>query len=137
MATILVGGISHISARPHSVQIVCDRRPLYGYVHHPSLSPLSSIILYFYAVRLRAIRLYTAQRDSRRLCVCVTLDSGRIFLLKIRKPTSELRSTQYDRNTTRRDDSCMYTSCVLILWNLGRPSKIRPTVSSRQNILAV
>jgi len=26
---------------------------------------------------------------------------------------------------------------MLVLWNLGKPSKIRPTVSSRQNIPAV
>jgi len=31
----------------------------------------------------------------------------------------------------------MYTTFAQILWNLGKPSKIRPTVSSRQNILAV
>jgi len=30
-----------------------------------------------------------------------------------------------------------YLSLSDVLWNLGKPSKIRPTVSSRQNIPAV
>jgi len=40
-------------------------------------------------------------------------------------------------NTRKLCCCCVAKMTVRLLWKLGRPSKIRPTVSSRQNIPAV